>query len=246
MFSPKGADLERGWPGRIEGDRVVQLAAQTLQAFFTGGGNAREHAEFQLEEVDLRPPVLHPPNVRIFAGFERLPEPFFSFRSTAEILGPEADVPYPLGTRELDFGLGLGAVIGADGTVGGFTIANDWTARDLEGTERAAGFGPSKSKDFALSIGPWLVTPDELDGNGGTLIGRVGGEERSRVDLGDLAYGWDVLVAHAARNTALRAGDLLVCSASGRGGPWLSAGDVVELELEGFGVLRNRVAASRR
>ena len=66
MFSPKERELERGWPGRIEGDRVIQLAAQTLQAFFTGGGSAREHAEFALADVMLRPPVLHPGAVRIF------------------------------------------------------------------------------------------------------------------------------------------------------------------------------------
>jgi hypothetical protein len=71
MFSPKGRGLERGWPGRIEGDRVVQLAAQTLQSFFTGGGQAREHAEYRLDDVDLRPPVLHPPSVRDFYAFEQ-------------------------------------------------------------------------------------------------------------------------------------------------------------------------------
>ncbi|HEY6055062.1 MAG TPA: hypothetical protein VIU86_14090, partial [Gaiellaceae bacterium] len=70
MFSPKGHDLERGWPGLIEGDTVIQLAAQTLQSFFTGGGKARHHAEFPLAEVDLRPPVLHPPSVRDFMAFE--------------------------------------------------------------------------------------------------------------------------------------------------------------------------------
>src|SRR6185503_15259355 len=71
MFSPKGQDLRRGWPGRVEGDRVVQLAAQTLQSFFSGGGSAREHAEYPLDEVDLRPPVLHPPAVRDFYAFEQ-------------------------------------------------------------------------------------------------------------------------------------------------------------------------------
>ncbi len=71
MFSPKGAELQRGWPGRIEGDRVIQLAAQTLQSFFTGGGKAREHAEYPLAEVELRPPVLHPPSVRDFYAFEQ-------------------------------------------------------------------------------------------------------------------------------------------------------------------------------
>ena len=71
MFSPKELDLPRGWPGRIEGDRVVQLAAQTLQSFLSGGGRAREHAEYRLEEVDLRAPVLHPPSVRDFYAFEQ-------------------------------------------------------------------------------------------------------------------------------------------------------------------------------
>ena len=66
MFSPVELDLERGWPGRIDGDRVIQLAAQTLQSFFTGGGGAREHAEYPLDGVVLRAPVLHPPSVRIF------------------------------------------------------------------------------------------------------------------------------------------------------------------------------------
>ena len=70
MFTPVAHEV-RGWPGRIEGDRVIQLAAQTLQSFFTGGGTAREHAEFRLDEVDLRPPVLHPPSVRDFYAFEQ-------------------------------------------------------------------------------------------------------------------------------------------------------------------------------
>ena len=70
MFSPKELGLERGWPGRIEGDRVIQLAAQTLQSFFTGGGRAREHAEYPLADVVLRAPVLNPPAVRDFYAFE--------------------------------------------------------------------------------------------------------------------------------------------------------------------------------
>ena len=64
MFSPRDQELERGWPGRIEGDTVIQLAAQTLQAFFTGGGNAREHAVYPLPEVVFRAPVLRPPSIR--------------------------------------------------------------------------------------------------------------------------------------------------------------------------------------
>jgi fumarylacetoacetate (FAA) hydrolase len=241
MFSPRGADLERGWPGRVDGDRVVQLAAQTLEAFFTGGGGAREHAEYPLDEVELRAPVLHPPGVRVFAGFEPSETPFFSFHNTAPIFGHTSPVPYPEGTDELDFGLGIAAIMGADGTIGGLTLANDWTARDLERAERAAGFGPSKSKDFALSLGPLLVTADELGNGDGELVARVNGEERERQRISELAHSWGAMVDHARRNTVLKPGDVLVCSSSSNGRPWLRSGDVVELELEGIGVLESRI-----
>jgi fumarylacetoacetate (FAA) hydrolase len=235
MFSPKGADLERGWPGRVDGDRVVQLAAQTLEAFFTGGGGAREHAEYPLAEVDLRPPVLNPKAVRVFSA-ETDGTPFFSFRNTGPVFGDRDEVPYPAGTAELDVGPGVAAVIGADGAIAGLTLANDWTARDLERAERASGFGPSKSKDFALSLGPVLVTPEELDGPL-EVVARVGGVERGRVVL---APRWGELARHAARNTELRAGELLVCSGPSDG-PWLQRGDRVELELAGVGVLHSAV-----
>ena len=66
MFHPVGHPLERGWVGRVDGERVLQLAAQTLQSFFTGGGTAREHAEYPLNDVVLLAPVLHPPSIRLF------------------------------------------------------------------------------------------------------------------------------------------------------------------------------------
>ena len=78
MFRPKDQELERGWPGRVDGDRVIQLAAQTLQAFFTGGGTAREHAEFRLDDVELLAPVLHPPSVRHFDAFADGDAPAFT------------------------------------------------------------------------------------------------------------------------------------------------------------------------
>jgi fumarylacetoacetate (FAA) hydrolase len=239
MFSPREMALERGWPGRIDGDRVIQLAAQTLQAFFTGGGGAREHAEYALAECDLLPPVLHPPSVRVFAPFERFETPFFSFRNTTPVFGSEAEIVYPEGTSELDYGLAVAAVIGAEGAIGGFTVANDWTARDLARAEREAGFGPSKSKDFAFSLGPVLVTPDEFQGT--SLVARVNGEERCGADLRELVHMWPELVAHAARNTTLRPGEILAAVTSGGAGPPLEPGDVVELEAEDIGVLRNRI-----
>ena len=163
MFTPKELALVRGWPGRIEGDRVIQLAAQTLQSFFTGGGNAREHAEYALSDVDLRPPVLHPPAVRDFMAFEEHvvnarrqrgaevpPEwyeaPVFYFSNPAAIYGPGEDVPYPDGTEELDYELECAAMIGAEGRIAGFTVLNDWSARDLQRREMRVGLGRRKGR----------------------------------------------------------------------------------------------------
>src|SRR2546427_2259022 len=132
MFTPKELELERGWPGRIEGDRVIQLAAQTLQAFFAGGGAARHHAEYPLAEVTLLAPVKRPPSIRDFFAFEEhvrrarslrgaevprewYEQPVFYFSNPSAVYGPDEEVPYPEGTEELDYELEVAAVIGAEG-----------------------------------------------------------------------------------------------------------------------------------
>ncbi len=269
MFTPREAALERGWPGRIDGDRVIQLAAQTLQSFFTGGGTAREHAEFALADVDLRPPVLNPPSVRDFMAFEAhvrnaralrgadVPAewyeiPVFYFSNPAAMFGPEDEIPYPQGTAELDYELEVAAIVGSDGAIGGFTVMNDWSARDLQRAELRVGLGPARGTDFATSLGPVVVTPDEFDGSGGEMVARVNGEERSRGDLADLFHSWSRIVEQAAWNTVLRPGDVIGSGTVGGGcilehadGRWLQPGDVVELEVAGIGVLRNTIVARR-
>jgi 2-keto-4-pentenoate hydratase/2-oxohepta-3-ene-1,7-dioic acid hydratase in catechol pathway len=204
MFSPRGTDLERGWPGRVDGDTVVQLAAQTLQVFFAVGGALREHAVYPLAEVDLRAPVLHPPSIRLFDdGLD------FVFGNTAAVFGHEDEVRYPEGSTELRSRPAVAAVIGADGAIGGFTAANAWTAPDLPGAKRY---------DFALSLGPVLVTADEHDGGGS----------------------WDALVERASLNTALPPGDLLV-RPLGPEAPG-ARGESVEVSVDGIGVLRSRIS----
>jgi fumarylacetoacetate (FAA) hydrolase len=267
MFTPRELALERGWPGLIEGETVIQLAAQTLQSFFTGGGVARHHAEYPLADVDLRPPVLHPPSMRDFYAFEQhvkaaralrnqdVPKewyeiPVFYFSNPAAIYGPEDEIPYPEGTRALDYELEVAAIIGGEGRIGGFTVMNDWSARDLQAAEMKVGLGPAKGKDFATSLGPIVVTPDEFNGRSGTMVARVNGEERSRGNLADMYHSWDAVVSHAARNTKLLPGDVLGSGTVGTGcilehgdGRWLQPGDVVELEVQGIGILRNRIAS---
>jgi hypothetical protein len=171
MFSPKEPFLERGWPGRLEGEKVIQLAAQTLQSFFTGGGQAREHAEYPLADVVFRAPVLHPPSIRVFDDSGD-----FVFANPAAIraIGEEPGVA---GAEEVER---VAAIIGAGGAIGGFTPLVEWVAPQLHG---------AKQRDFALTLGPVVTTPDE--------------DVPSGAD-------WEQLVAHAAENTRLFPGDLIV------------------------------------
>jgi hypothetical protein len=141
MFTPRELGLERGWPGIIRGDYVIQLAAQTLEAFFSGGGKARQHNVYPLAEVALRPPVLRPPSIRFFDD-----ERTFSFGNTASIYGPEDNVPAPV---PVESRFGVAAVVGSDEQVAGYTIVNDWAAPTL---------APPKDRDLATSVGPWVET----------------------------------------------------------------------------------------
>lgn len=171
MFSPRDQNLERGWPGRIDGERVTQLAAQTLQAFFAGGGRAREHAAYPLADVVFRAPVLHPPSVRVFDEADD-----FAFANPAAIKAAGDDPGVP-GAEAVER---AAAIIGAGGAIGGFTPLVEWVAPQLRG---------AKQRDFALTLGPVVTTPDE--------------DVPPGVD-------WERLVAHAAENTALYPGDLIV------------------------------------
>ncbi len=171
MFSPADADLERGWPGRIEGDTVTQLAAQTLQSFLTGGSSAREHAEYRLADVRLRAPVLEPPAVRLYEDATR-----FSFANPAAIRSPGAFITRPDGC--LDVATRFAAVIGLDGTIGGWTGLAEWRAPEL---------AFPKDRDFALVLGPVLDTElaDEFDWEAARALAEL----NTRLRPGDLIAG---------------------------------------------------------
>lgn len=230
MFHPRDQPMKRGWVGRLDGDRVIQLAAQTLQAFFTGGGSAREHAVFSLSGVRLLAPVLYPPAVRVFDDARS-----FSFANPAAILGPGAEVAVhrkPCNSL-LQGGLvllpRLAAMVGSEAAIEGFTAVADW---------RHPALTPPKDRDFALALGPAIVTPDELDPDGLEGVIRIAGEEllTGRFD----GFDWEAARALAAAGTTLRPGDLIV-------GPALDTvtdvtpGGAVELEVEGIGVLGQTV-----
>ena len=151
-------------------------------------GEGREDAgdAVSLAGTDLLAPVPEPPSVRDFFAYEdhvatgarlrggEIPDawyevPVFYFSNPASIHGPGEPVVKPPLTSLLDFELEIAAVIGAGGAIAGFTLMNDWSARDLQRQEMSVGLGPAKGKDFATSLGPWLVTPDELPYRDGRL-----------------------------------------------------------------------------
>jgi hypothetical protein len=205
MFHPVGHPLERGWVGRVEDDRVIHLAAQTLQSFFTGGGTAREHAEYRLDDVRLLSPVLHPPSVRLFEDHTT-----FAFANPAAVKGPGGVVHGP--RKTLTVLPRVAAVIAAEGAIGGFTVLAEW---------RAEGVAQPKDRDFALGLGPVVVTPDTCS-------------------LPADGFDWAAAVQLAALGTALFPGDILA-------GPPVERvvgefGDVVEVEIDGLGALEQRLA----
>jgi fumarylacetoacetate (FAA) hydrolase len=176
--------------------------------------------------------------------------PVFYFSNPAAVYRDGEDVPRPADSGALDYELELACVIGQDGRPEGFTVMNDWSARDLQALEMQVGLGPAKGKDFATSLGPVLVSADELPADLDLrAVARVNGEVRTESRTGGMHWSWEQLLAAAARNTpGLWPGDVIGSGTVGRGcilehgdGRWLQPGDLVELEIEGIGVLRNRV-----
>jgi len=267
-----GLDAVRDLHREVEGDTGAALAEVTLLAP-VAPASVRDFVAFE-EHVE-----------GVSAGVEGksdvAPEwydaPTFYFGNPHTILGP-ADVLHPPVTERLDFELEVAVVIGGAPGVGesnleagaaaslifGYTIMNDWSARDLQAREMKVRLGPSKGKDFGMSLGPWIVTADELepylDDDGFLAI-------RAEVFVNDELIGEDLVsnagwpfpefVAYASRNSRVVPGDVLGSGTVGNGGclgelwgrngaltpPPLVEGDVVRMVVEGIGELVGRVGA---
>lgn len=276
-----------------DGVTVLQLVRGGLPAALAAGASVLASAEpIPLTAVRLLPP-LQPPTVRDFVAFEEhvegvvasvsggsgvVPEwyqaPTFYFTNPYALLGAHDDVAVPPGCTLLDFELEVAVVIGADGAsltpeaakdvVFGYTVLNDWSARDLQRREMKVSLGPAKGKDSATTLGPWLVTADELagfhDADGFLALDL-------RVWVNDVLIGQDLLsnmgwpfeelISYASRGTWVRAGDVLGSGTCGHGGclaelwgrngrtdpPALVPGDVVRMTVEGIGTIANTVVA---
>ncbi len=239
------------------------------------------------ESVKLHAPIPRPPTLRDFYAFEdhvraaragrgqEVPAewyefPAFYYSNPTVVYGPDDDVPAPGYTEMLDFELEVACVVGKSGKnipeaeaesyILGYTIMNDWSARDVQAKEMRIGLGPAKAKDFATSLGPWLVTADELeDRRAGPGLFHL--EMKARVNAKPLSHGnmdrmhWSFpqMVARASQSVLLSPGDVFGSGTVGSGSilelgearqRWLQPGDIVELEIERLGVLRNRIIQS--
>ncbi len=276
-------------PALVMGDRVHTLPYADLQAVIAVGaekaaGKAAQEA-LSFDEVTFHSPI-HPTTLRDAYAFEahvktanrnrgqEVPEnwykfPVFYFSNPNNNYGHEDVIPYPSYTQALDYELEIAVVIGKPGIdikpedapdhIFGYTIFNDWSARDLQVQEMKVNFGPVKSKDFACSFGPVLVTADEFAdkaaGRPGVydlqMTARVNGVEMSRGNFNDIYWSFGDILARASQSVMLNPGDVIGSGTVGTGclyeltknqGPWLKHGDVIELEIERIGVLRNMIA----
>jgi len=226
--------------------------------------------------VTLLAPIPQPPQMRDFLCFEKhllqafraigtnppkawYERPIFYHPSRFSVCGPEAEVPWPAYCEKLDFELEFGCYIGRPGKdiprararehIFGYTIFNDFSARDEQAKEMAGQLGPGKGKDFdnANAMGPCLVTADELkDPYRLEMAVRVNGEEWGRGNSRDMHWKFEDCIAHASRSETLHSGEFFGSGTVGNGCgleqmKFLEPGDVVELEVEGIGVLRNKV-----
>ncbi|WP_219419839.1 fumarylacetoacetate hydrolase family protein [Pseudonocardia nigra] len=272
------------------GTTVLDLVRAGLPAALEAGAAALDGPAGPLDGVRLLPP-LAPPTVRDFVAFEEhvegvvasvgdgggvVPEwyeaPTFYFTNPHALVGAHDDVPVPPGSKLLDFELEVAAVVGRDGApltpeqarehVFGYTVLNDWSARDLQRREMKVQLGPAKGKDSATTLGPWLVTADELEPHRDAdnflaldMRVAVNDVEVGQDLLSNMGWPFEDLLAYASRGTWIRAGDVLGSGTCGNGGclaelwgrrgwqdpPPLRPGDVVEMTVEGIGTIRNRV-----
>ena len=258
------------------------MRVEALAEIVEGYAAAGEDDEAILPITDLRfgPPILRPPSLRDFYAFERhvktmwerrggtVPEawyrlPIFYFGNVSEIRGPGDPVWLPQGSEELDYELEVGALVDtpaidlepdrADEAIGGYLILNDWSARDLQREETTVRLGPAKGKDFATTIGPWLVTPDELaDARAGEahalqMTAYVNGLETSHGAWSSAQFSFGEMLARASADVHLRAGDLIGSGTVGTGcllevkdevlKRYLQPGDTVTLAIERLGTL---------
>lgn len=237
-------------------------------------GARGERIVYALDEVRLRPPITRIPVLRDFAAFKdhldntfgkmglKIPDVWYerpmAFKANStSLVGNDDDVVWPRYTEKMDYELEVAAVIGVPGRnidvanaaehILGYTLLNDFSARDTQRGEMQNSTGPFKGKDFAWGLGPWIVTPDEL-GDVSTLkmSVRINGETWVESSPGEMHWTFPECIAYTSQDETLNVGDVLGSGTVNRGcgfeiDRWIKPGDTVEIVADRIGVLRNRV-----
>ncbi|MEW8986259.1 MAG: fumarylacetoacetate hydrolase family protein [Bacillus sp. (in: firmicutes)] len=236
-----------------------------------------------LKNIQLKAPLPNPNSFRDFVAFEThvknatkrsgdtvAPEwyemPIFYFSNPNAMKGPQEEVRRPSRCVRLDYELELACVIGKEGKnlkaneaedyIFGYTILNDWSARDIQMKEMKVLLGPAKGKDFATSIGPYIVTKDELEPYrveqrfNLEMTAKVNGEVLSKGNFKDIYYTFGDMIERASEDVTLYPGDIIGSGTVGFGclmelgtevHRWLEPGDEVELTITGLGSLTNTI-----
>ena len=241
-------------------------------------GTRGEQLFFELSDVTLRPPVTRVDIIRDFAAFEdhlqntfgkmgiAIPEEWYeapmAFKANPTMLyGHDDPVRWPAYTEKMDYELEIAAIIGrevqdieldeAESAILGYTLLNDFSARDTQRGEMRNNTGPFKGKDFAWVLGPWIVTPDELgDPSNLAMQVVVNDEVWASSSPGAMKWSFPEMVAYTAQDERLNIGDVFGSGTVNQGcgfeiDRWIKEGDIVELEAEKIGVLRNKVLPRR-
>lgn len=242
----------------------MEVARRALDERKADVGANDETILYQREQVRLLAPIPDPASVRDFfafeahvkKGFEKRGEPMpqewyeipvYYKSGHHNIIGTDQDVHWPSFTEKFDYELELAAVIGQKGSIAGFTVMNDFSARDIQRKEMKVRLGPAKGKDWCTALGPWLVTTDEIgDPYSLEMTARINGELWSQGNSGSMYWKFEQMIEFLTQDDTICPGDVIGSGTVGSGcglelDRWVKRGDVMELEIEKIGVLRNRV-----
>jgi 2-keto-4-pentenoate hydratase/2-oxohepta-3-ene-1,7-dioic acid hydratase in catechol pathway len=261
-----------------DGEKLARAAERAMRA---------PDAVIKFEAAELMAPIPRPPSIRDFYAFEQHARagrqsrglqmaeewfqiPVFYFTNPVAVTGSGKRILGAPGSRKLDFEAEVAAVVGLPASnvspekagrhIVGFMVMNDWSARDLQRLETSVGLGPAKGKDFATTLGPCLVTTDELEpyrkgaGFDLTITATVNGTLYSKGNLADIYWSFEEMLSFASRGTTVRTGDILGSGTCATGCilelaqthgekryPWLQPSDHVVVEVDRLGRISNTI-----
>ncbi|SDK83663.1 fumarylacetoacetate hydrolase family protein [Natronorubrum texcoconense] len=260
------AFLERGDRAIADAREALEYAAETDRERGPGGAKIR----YEPGEYDLLAPLPRPNSLRDFMAIEEHVQnsmdgeiddvwyelPVYYKGNADSVVAPGETVKWPAYSSIMDYELEIAAVIGkrgrdiaaedAEDHIAGYTVFNDFSARDIQGREMKGRLGPAKGKDFANGLGPYFVPAEDINVLEAPMTARIDGEVWSEGTVDEMYHSFSDIIAHVSQSETLHPGDVIGSGTVGGGcglelGKWLEDGSTVELEIEGIGTLEHTV-----